>query len=101
MQASLIIMSVFISLLAFSSAFFVYIDQWKLVIILNVVISMFTCLVWLLWSGVTMMGTMTNDMCYSMQIFIEPGGEGYVDLMDILPCVSASIAVHSLSLIHI
>ena len=100
MQASLIIMSVFISLLAFSSAFFVYIDQWKLVIILNVVISMFTCLVWLLWSGVTMMGTMTNDMCYSMQIFIEPGGEGYVDLMDILPCVSASIAVHSIGILR-
>ena len=100
MQASLIIMSVFISLLAFTSAFFVYIDQWKLVIILNVMISMFTCLVWLLWSGVTMMGTMTNDMCYSMQIFIEPGGEGYVDLMDILPCVSAPIAVRSIGILR-
>ena len=67
---------------------------------LECMISMFTCLVWLLWSGVTMMGTMTNDMCYSMQIFIEPGGEGYVDLMYILPCVSASIAVRSIGILR-
>merc|ERR1712072_194199 len=31
---------------------------------------------------------------------IEPGGEGYVDLMDILPCVSAPIAVRSIGILR-
>ena len=100
LQSSLITLSVFVSLLAFLAAFFVYVDQWKLVIVLNIVISIFTSLAWLLWSGITMMGTMTNDMCYSMQVFIEPGGEGYVDLMDILPCISAPIAVSSIGILR-
>ena len=82
------------------SAFLVYKDQWKLLIIVTVFTSLFMILSWISWGLLTMVGTFLNDMCWSMEEFVKPDGEVRMDMMDILPCVSAKAAVDTIGMLR-
>ena len=51
-------------------------------------------------SLLTMVGTFLNDMCWSMGEFVKPDGEVRMDMMDILPCVSATTAVDTIGMLR-
>ena len=82
------------------SAFLVYKDQWKLLIVVTIFTSLFMILSWISWGLLTMVGTFLNDMCWSMGEFVKPDGEVRMDMMDILPCVSATTAVDTIGMLR-
>ena len=45
-------------------------------------------------------GHFLNDMCWSMEEFVKPDGEVRMDMMDILPCVSAKAAVDTIGMLR-